>query len=216
MKTIQLYKNRNELSNLFTIIDDDIYEQLKHEKLYLAEFKDNEGQVIRRYVEFCSKNRTGIAKYTYLHRFIMKHSGYVIDKKEIDHINGNGLDNRIKNMRVSDKSQNCSNRPANNGHKHKNVYEQKNSKGESVYQVIIMRNRKYYSWFSTKSLLEAIIFANMKRKELFGEYSHVEYIEGFSDEDILKTTEVVLKKIELIEQKKLEKMQKKLNKNGKN
>ena len=48
----------------------------------------------------------GEAKKEYLHRFIMKPP----QQKEVDHINGNGLDNRKVNLRICTREQNSRNK----------------------------------------------------------------------------------------------------------
>jgi len=79
---------------------------------------DNDFELVSRY------NWTFSGGYVYtssanpkmlLHRFILGLSRF--DKKEVDHINRNCLDNRKINLRVCDKSENGMNRPAQKNNK---------------------------------------------------------------------------------------------------
>jgi hypothetical protein len=55
--------------------------------------------------------------------------------QEIDHINGNGLDNRRENLRIVTRSQNLANRPAFKSSKsgYKGVRKNKNGTGKMIY-----------------------------------------------------------------------------------
>lgn len=63
-------------------------------------------------------SREGKRKSAYAHRIIWElHYGKIPDGYCIDHINGDGLDNRIENLRLATKSQNGQNRKNNKNKK---------------------------------------------------------------------------------------------------
>ena len=99
MKEIILTKGKTAL------VDDDVYEQIKHLKWYASEVaRKGSGKFYARhkYTESLNNQKT-----LYLHHFVMgrPEKGLVID-----HINGNPLDNRRENLRVTTyrrNSRNC-------------------------------------------------------------------------------------------------------------
>jgi hypothetical protein len=90
MKTIPLTQNK------FAIVDDEDYEILKNIKWHAQVSKNN---------TWYAKSRID-RKVVAMHRFICKPSG----EYQIDHINGDGLDNRKSNLRACLNSQNTLNR----------------------------------------------------------------------------------------------------------
>ena len=101
--------------------------------------------------------RVGISKkYYLLHRLIfMMHYGYMPD--EVDHINGNKLDNRIDNLRAASKSQNLRNRPRNinNTSGYKNVSWNKNHEKWSV-TLSYNGKKKYIGYFEDIELADLV------------------------------------------------------------
>lgn len=91
MKIIPLTKDK------VTSVDDDDYEWLiKHKWQYLS---TRNGYAIRGYYE------NGKCKHYYMHRLITK----CPENMQVDHINGNSLDNRKSNLRICTHSQNLHN-----------------------------------------------------------------------------------------------------------
>jgi hypothetical protein len=86
-----------KLSNgLHTLVDDDMYE-------YLANWNWN---FDRGYVRRWSTNDEGKRQMIHMHRVVLSpKEGF-----DIDHINGDGLDNRRRNLRYATRSQNNMNR----------------------------------------------------------------------------------------------------------
>ena len=82
--------------NKFAIIDNEFYDTVKEYKWYAVE----------KHKTFYAK--TGRAPYGfYLHHLIL---GCPLNNLEIDHINHNGLDNRLSNLRIITHRQNLSNK----------------------------------------------------------------------------------------------------------
>ena len=121
------------------------------------------------------KRRSGIQ----LHRFLMKLIGCDIDGLEIDHINGNRLDNRISNLRMATDAQNASNRkiPVNNSSGFKGVHFQKNNKNW-VARIGIGKKRKHLGAFKTKE--DAAKAYNAAAKEKYGEFAKLNSLNACS------------------------------------
>ena len=93
MKQISLTQNKE------TIVDDDIYEVIGHLKWYAQ----NRGKTY-----YASKNIRIDKKWRVilLHHVVM---GIPLDNNEIDHIDGNGLNNQRSNLRVVSRRKNGQN-----------------------------------------------------------------------------------------------------------
>lgn len=103
-----------------------------------------------------------------MHRFISKPTNGML----VDHINGNGFDNRRKNIRVCTATQNQANRRLNRNSSsgYKGVYW--NKVAEKWASNIQLNGKRYYiGLFSTKEL--AAEAYNKKALEFFGEFSYL-------------------------------------------
>lgn len=102
-----------ELNNgAVTLVDDEDFNFLKQWNWYLVKSKNNKIQyAIRRGLMF------GKRKTVALHRLIMG----LPKNKQIDHINGNGLDNQRKNLRLATHSENQRNKKGHNKTGYKGV-----------------------------------------------------------------------------------------------
>lgn len=107
MKTIDISKGQ------IVLVDDEDFNWLSKHKWYFSH-----GYAVRYYGR--EDNKQKIAR---MHREIMTYSGYDILNKQIDHIDGNGLNNTKSNLRIVTQSQNLQNRgkPSNNTSGYKGV-----------------------------------------------------------------------------------------------
>lgn len=113
------------------------------------------------------------SKRYYLHRLAWIYMTGSWPEKTIDHINGDGLDNRWSNLREADRSQNNSNiaLKQNNTSGYKGV-SKRNTIKES-YRVEIKKGHKYYYVGSYSSAEDAAKAYNEKAKELWGEFAYL-------------------------------------------
>lgn len=97
--------------------------------------------------------------------------------KEVDHINGNGLDNRRSNLRICTRSQNMMNSShhRDNASGYKGVHWYKQTK---KWQARIMKDykQKHLGYFNTKQ--EAAIAYNETAKQYHGEFAKLNNIKG--------------------------------------
>jgi HNH endonuclease len=93
--------------------------------------------------------------------------------EQIDHINRNGLDNRLSNLREADQSQNNCNRPPQHTKQLagiKGVYARPR-KGWTAYQAIVMLNGKNVWSRTFHTLTEAVEQYRLAASRYHGEYS---------------------------------------------
>jgi hypothetical protein len=112
----------------------------------------------------------GVPKLYYVHRiiFYIKH-GFLDDNKVIDHINGNPLDNRVRNLRQVTFSQNSFNSKLNkkNKLKCKNIYLLK----DGTYLVRLTINKKNIYIGKYTNLKDAKKAARKARIKYHGEFA---------------------------------------------
>tara|TARA_E500000305_G_C3995657_1_gene224406 strand:+ start:345 stop:842 length:498 start_codon:yes stop_codon:yes gene_type:complete len=96
----------------------------------------------------------------------------------VDHINGNGLDNRKANLRVCSMSENMMNRgkTKQNSSGYKGVYNTGDSK-VNPYVAKIQKNNEVYCLGHFGTPEEAARAYDAKAKELFGEFAHLNFPE---------------------------------------
>jgi hypothetical protein len=102
MKKIRLWKNKDELSDKYALVDDEDYEKI-------VEAKDKWGRPKKWYCHNNGGARTDYAmsgnRRDSIHRLVMGDPRGMC----VDHINGDTLDNRKENLRVCTRSQNSQN-----------------------------------------------------------------------------------------------------------
>lgn len=102
-----------------------------------------------------------------MHRFII---GVQDPKTIIDHIDGNGLNNRKSNLRLVNKSQNAMNSKRKNKFGYKGI----SFDGKYVSRIHVNGKRVTLGWFDTA--IEAALAYNKAAKEHFGEFAKLNEI----------------------------------------
>lgn len=120
---------------------------------------------------YAQRNVYGPKKTTQrLHRFIMN----ALPGEQVDHINGDGLDNRKKNLRITDSQGNNRNRrklrPASS--RYKGVWKDKQT-GRWAVTLYLKDGRRTTRRFNTEALA-AIAYDN-NAVEVFGEYANLNF-----------------------------------------
>ena len=124
MKEIKLWKNKNELSTLVTLVDDEDYDRVVEAVItYTPTGKPRKGtgkwyahECLPGYIYAMNGSRDMA-----VHRVIMN----APKGMDVDHINGDRLDNRKENLRICTRSQNSQNKKSRRDSKsgYKGVYE---------------------------------------------------------------------------------------------
>lgn len=146
-----------------TIVDADMYDIImeKSEKWYLG------GGTIK----YAMKRFKGAKETVYLHRFIMNAPKGIV----VDHINGDPLDNRRENLRLSTLSQNQANRKGKNRpgtSQFKGVYWYKRV-GKWLTRVTVQGKLVYSGYFDDE--VEAAKAYDKAMIEHYGEYAGVNF-----------------------------------------
>ena len=147
----------------FAIVDDEDYKLLNSYK-WCAKLCDGKWYALRG--TWINNKRGGI----YMHRQIMQFP----NKKQIDHKNGNGLDNRRENLRIANQTQNN----ANQSRKNKNLagfkgVQYKKERNKYVASIGFHRAVLYLGIFDQAE--EAARVYDKKAKELFGEFARLNF-----------------------------------------
>ena len=117
------------------------------------------------------KGRSINGKTLYLHRILMDAKRH----EYVDHINHDTLNNRKYNLRLTSNSKNNQHRKGANSNSStgvRNVNLINKYGGEKEYWVQFQKEGERFKWeFPIDNFEEACIFAEQKRKELFGEFA---------------------------------------------
>lgn len=165
MKTIQLHKGKEPI-NKYAVIDDDDYEDVsRHEwKILVTKW----GSYAKRYETIPG---TGKARTILMHRQIASPP----DGMLVDHINGDGLDNRRSNLRVVTPSENNFNRKAtrsDNSSGFTGVHTTKRGRGWGAR--IHSGGRSWYLGVF-HCPVEAAIFRDIAAIEIHGSMAHLNF-----------------------------------------
>lgn len=116
------------------------------------------------------KNIKRKQKTIIMHREIMKNK--LKQNQEIDHINGNGLDNRKCNLRLCNRSENMMNQRIKKGtSQYKGVRWDKKWRAQITYN----KKQKHLGFFNNE--IDAAKAYDKKAKELFGEFAKLNFNE---------------------------------------
>lgn len=140
------------------IVDDEDYEYLSQWKWYC----ENSGYA----------RRTFNSVSVLMHVLLMNYP----EKGQIDHINGNKLDNRRSNLRICSHQENNRNKSKAKGKtsKYKGVWF---DKSRNRWQAYIDHEYKRYHLGRFKTEIEAAKAYNKKAKELFGQFAKLNKVE---------------------------------------
>jgi len=113
----------------------------------------------------------GLSLSVRMHRLILP------DTRMIDHINGNGLDNRKSNLRKASPTQNMANSRKRQGStsRYKGVHWQTKA---SKWVAVIRYNRKHMYLGTFTDEIEAALTYDQAARQLFGEYARLNFPEG--------------------------------------
>lgn len=111
----------------------------------------------------------GKAKVVYLHRQIL------LEAKEIDHIDGDGLNNRRSNLRSATHQQNCGNRPRTKKNKvgFKGVFRSSNRRDRWVAQIQLNGRSQHLGVFASPK--QAALAYDRAALEAFGKFAHLNF-----------------------------------------
>ena len=107
-REIPLWLNRNELSDKVAIVDDEDYDKVIEAAMNYnksGEPRKNTGKWYYRDNSYGNEYALSGGRYRSIHRVVVG----APKGMDIDHINGNGLDNRKENLRICTRSQNAMN-----------------------------------------------------------------------------------------------------------
>lgn len=154
MKKIKLTQNK------FAIIDEEFYSEIIKYKWHT----DSKNRKTNYASNRCTINMR-------MHRYIMQLAGFYIKNKQVDHINGNGLDNRLENLRIATKQQNNRNvsKRANNTTGYKGVV--KDNRHNNIFYARITINNKSKHLGTFNNILDAAKCYNQAAIKYHGEFA---------------------------------------------
>jgi len=153
MKTIELTRG------LVAIVDDEDYERLSAWKWHAVTDYRGESYACRH----AKKGEPG-PRYVLMHRMICQ------TDKDVDHRNGDGLDNRRENLRPATRSQNIANsRPSSSSKSGLKGVDWHRQRGKWRAQITVLGRHQYLGLFATA--LEAAAAYDRAAVEAFGEFA---------------------------------------------
>src|SRR5574343_1897382 len=158
MRTIEIISKTH--GSLQISVDDEDYE-------YLSKYK---WSIYKRgSTYYCVSSISG--KHRQIHRFILEHHSNNLENMVVDHINGNGLDNRKENLRICTIAQNIMNSSKRKGVTYSKFKGVTWDKMDKTWIAYIMFNRKRIHIGCFKSEIEAACAYNVAAIKYFGEFA---------------------------------------------
>lgn len=172
MRLIFLTKNE------FCLVDDEDYASLSVNKWTLAQCGN---RIKKLYAKRCTKKTIdGVKKCTqhYMHRQIL---GEIPKGMTVDHINGNGLDNRKINLRICTRSENLmnskkANRKTFSKYKGVTYFNRKGLNKRWCARLGCRENPRSLGYYLTEK--EAAAAYNKAALEFYGEFANLNNLEG--------------------------------------
>lgn len=153
------------------LVDDENYEELVKHKWHIIK-GHNTFYVVR---SIC---KSGIQKRLWMHRVILNSP----KKKYVDHINGNGLNNQKRNIRICTKRQNSRNRKSATGShsKYLGVCLHRRKIHNHKYWTAHIRSSKKLIWigsypYTRQGEINAAKAYDKKAKQLFGKFANLNF-----------------------------------------
>ena len=167
MADIQLWKNRNELSDKVAIVDDEDYEKVV-EAVGRGKWYAHDNGGAKDYAMNGCRDKS-------IHRVVMD----APKGMDVDHINGDPLDNRKQNLRICTRAQNSQNKKLRCDSKSgfKGVYQRTSGRFESYIgdPNSPSTNKRSIRLGKFNSAEEAARAYDAKAKELYGEFAYLNF-----------------------------------------
>lgn len=155
------------------MIDDEDLEAVSRHKWHMVDTKGNNHEYARTSI----KQPDGRLRKVRLHRFLMQPPSDMV----IDHINGNGLDNRRSNLRICTHSQNTMNQKAQVGRssKYRGVFRHKTpNKKWDRWRANVQTKGKRFDVGLFVEEEDAARAYDKKAREIFGEFARLNFPEA--------------------------------------
>jgi hypothetical protein len=140
------HQSRTKGNEKFAEVDEEDFERVNKYKWAL----NNQSSSHTTYARTLAGSTKGKMRYTHMHRFIMGLGCYNDDKRIINHIDGNGLNNMKSNLEICDNlynSQSFRRHYGNKGH----VYIDPSGKRIKKWRAgIIINKKRYFKRFETE------------------------------------------------------------------